>query len=139
MTDIITVKTTVNASLDDAWRAYTSSEAITRWDFASTEWHCPSAQVDLRAGGRHCARMEARDGSIGFDYEGAYETVEPERSLRLRLTDGRFVQTTFESTDAGTVMRTVFDPDHAAPADMQRAGGQAILDNDAEFVARGAA
>lgn len=133
MTVPITVETTVNAPPADVWRAYGSPEAITQWNFASPAWHCPSAQVDLRPGGRHLARMEARDGSMGFDYEGVYETVEPKRTLGLRLTDGRLVKTTFESTGGGTVVRTGVDPDEAAPADMQRAGWQAILDNYAEL------
>ncbi|XWN33617.1 MAG: SRPBCC domain-containing protein [Devosia sp.] len=138
MTETITVETVVRVPASKAWRAYTEPEAITEWNFASPDWHCPSSDVDLRPGGRHLARMEARDGSMGFDYEGVYEEIEPERSFILRLEDGRRVYTAFEPHEGGTLVRTVFDPDPAAPADMQRAGWQAILDNYSEFVERSA-
>lgn len=134
MTTKITVETLVSVSPGEAWRVYTSPDAITQWNFASPEWHCPRAVVDLRVGGRHCARMEAKDGSMGFDYEGAYEAVDAERSLILRLDDGRLVHTTFDPEADSTRVRTVFDADPGAPTDMQRDGWQAILDNYADFV-----
>ena len=105
-----------------------------QWNFASPEWHCPSAEVDLRVGGRHCARMEAKDGSMGFDYEGSYEVVLSEREIVLLLDDGRRAHTTFEAEVGGTRIETVFDADTAAPAEMQREGWQAILDNYAALV-----
>ena len=136
MTTKISVETTVPVSPAEAWAAHTSADAITQWNFASPEWHCPSADVDLRVGGRHRARMEAKDGSMGFDYEGTYNEVTPERSLILVLDDGRRVQTTFEPREDGTRVETVFDADSSAPAEMQQQGWQAILDNYARFVTR---
>ena len=134
MTQPITVETYVPVPPEQAWAAHTDADAITRWNFASPDWHCPSAEVDLRAGGRHCARMEAKDGSFGFDYEGVYETVDAPAAFVLVLGAGRRVETTFTSESRGTRVRTVFDADASAPIDMQREGWQAILDNYAAFV-----
>ncbi len=131
----ITIETHVSVPPAAAWSAYTTPDAITQWNFASPDWCCPLAQVDLRAGGRHRARMEARDGSMGFDYDGVYKSVELERGFVLILDDGRRVETTFAADATGTRVRTVFDPDTTHPAEMQRQGWQAILDNYAAYVA----
>ncbi|NJO56224.1 MAG: activator of HSP90 ATPase [Rhodospirillales bacterium] len=123
----ITIETHVPAPPDLAWRAYTAPDAITAWNFASPDWCCPSAKVDLRMGGAHCARMEVRDGSVGFDFEGVTERPDP-------ASDGRAARTTFEPVAAGTRVRTVFDPETENPAEMQRDGWQAILDSYAADV-----
>jgi uncharacterized protein YndB with AHSA1/START domain len=135
MTDAITVETRVPVSSEAAWDAYTSPEAIMQWNWASPEWCCPAAEVDLREGGRHLARMEARDGSMGFDLAGTYEEVDAPRTLTLRLDDGRRARTTFEAEGDGTRVRTTFDPEPTNPPEMQRGGWQAILDNYAAHVA----
>ena len=135
-TDPITVETLVDAPPAEAWRAYTSAEAIVRWNQATPEWHCPSAKVELREGGAHCARMEARDGSMGFDFAGIYEEVDAPCALTLRLDDGRRARTTFEPVEEGTRVTTVFDPETTHPVDMQRGGWQAILDSYRDYVAR---
>jgi uncharacterized protein YndB with AHSA1/START domain len=132
----ITIETVVPVSPMRAWEAYTSPEAITQWNQASPDWHCPSAQVDLRVGGRHCARMEARDGSFGFDYEGTYEVVDKPQTLTLRLDDDRLVRTSFTSEGSGTRVRTVFDPEASNSIELQRTGWQAILDSYAAYVSR---
>ncbi len=139
MTDQITVETHAAVPPEQAWAAYTDPDAITRWNFASSDWCCPSAQVDLREGGRHVARMEAKDGSMGFDFEGTYEEVAPHASLALRLDDGRLSRTTFDADAGGCRVRTVFDADGAHSAELQRDGWQAILDNYATYVAQQAA
>lgn len=136
MTNPITVETHVPAPPARAFAAYTDPEAITRWNFASPEWCCPSAEVDLREGGRHVARMEAKDGSMGFDFAGTYEEVAEPAALSLRLDDGRLSRTTFTADGDGTRVRTVFDADGAHPADMQRDGWQAILQSYATYVAQ---
>lgn len=136
MTRQITVETHVAAPPDRAWRAFTTPAAITEWNFATPDWCCPSAEVDLRVGGAYSARMVARDGSMGFDFAGTYDEVEPERALTLRLLDGRYARTTFETEAGGTRVRTVFDPESENPAEMQRDGWQAILDNYAAYVRR---
>ncbi len=134
MTQKITIEVHVPAPPDLAWRAFTSPEAITEWNFATPEWCCPAARVDLRVGGAYSARMEARDGTMGFDFAGTYEEVEPGRALTLRLADGRRARTTFEPEAGGTRVRTVFDPEAENPAEMQRQGWQAILDNYSAYV-----
>ncbi|QBF32638.1 SRPBCC domain-containing protein [Thalassococcus sp. S3] len=136
MTNKITIETHVVVSPEVAWDAFTSPASITQWNFASPEWCCPSAEVDLRKGGKYTARMEARDGSMGFDFSGTYDLVDPPSALILRLDDGRLAHTTFEPDMGGTRVRTVFDPDSAHPAEMQKEGWQAILDTYAAFLAR---
>ena len=134
--DQITVETVVPAPPEVAWTTYTSPEAIMQWNQATPEWHCPSAEIDLRQGGRHSARMEARDGAMGFDFAGTYEEVDAPRALTLRLDDGRRSHTTFEPEGDGTRVCTVFDPKATNPAEMQRGGWQAVLDNYRDHVAR---
>ncbi|WP_071795259.1 SRPBCC domain-containing protein [Natronohydrobacter thiooxidans] len=135
MTSPITVETLVPAAPADAWAAFTSPDAITQWNQASPDWHCPTAQVDLRPGGRHVARMEARDGSMGFDFAAIYEAVDAPNALSLRLDDGRMARTRFVSEQGGTRVTTVFDPESSHPVEMQRDGWQAILDSYAAYVA----
>lgn len=139
MTDQITIDTHVPVPPDVAWHAFTSADAITQWNFASPEWCCPSAEVDVCEGGRHLARMEARDGSMGFDFAGIYTEVVPHSALTLRLDDGRNARTTFEPEGAGTRVQTVFDPDTTHPVEMQRDGWQAILNTYAAYVAKSSA
>lgn len=134
MTDPITVEAHVPVPPEQAWAAYTDAKAVTRWNFASSDWCCPSAQIDLRVGGRHVARMEAKNGSMGFDFEGTYEEVDAPSALTLRLDDGRCARTTFEPEGGGTCVRTKFEADATQPAEMQRDGWQAILDNYATYV-----
>ncbi len=130
----LTVGTVVGAQPAEAWKAYTSPDAVKRWNHASPEWHCPSAEIDLRAGGKHHARMEARDGSMGFDFVSTYEEVDEPHALTLRLVDGRRARTTFEPAGKGTRVRTVFDPEATHPTYMQRDGWQAILNSYAAYV-----
>lgn len=134
MSHQITIETVVPATPEQAWRAFTTAEAITRWNFASPDWCCPSAQVDLRVGGTHSARMEACDGSVGFDFAGVYEEVEPYQAVTLRMDDGRAARTTFEAESSGTRVRTVFDAEAENSLELQREGWQAILDNYAAYV-----
>ncbi|MFN7025225.1 MAG: SRPBCC domain-containing protein [Pseudorhizobium sp.] len=131
----ITIETYVAVPPADAWRAFTDPVAIMQWNQASPEWHCPSVEVDLRVGGRHVARMEARDGSFGFDFEGTYDVVDAPHALTLRLDDSRRARTTFTPDGSGTRVTTVFDPERSNPVEMQRAGWQAILDSYAAFTA----
>ena len=130
----ITVETVVQAAPDEAWAAYTSPDAIVQWNQATPDWCCPSAEVDLREGGRHNARMEARDGSMGFDLAGIYEEVDAPRALTLRLEDGRRSRTVFEPDGSGTRVTTTFDPEASNPVEMQRGGWQAILDSYRGYV-----
>lgn len=134
MTTPITVETLVPVAPAAAWAAFTTPQAITQWNQASPDWHCPSAQVDLRPGGRHIARMEARDGSMGFDFAATYTEVDAPHALTLALDDGRTARTRFVPEAGGTRVTTAFDPETENPVEMQRDGWQAILDSYAAYV-----
>ena len=130
MTDqTITIEAMVAAPPERAWQAFTTPADITNWNFASDDWCCPGAEVDLRVGGRYAARMEAKDGSFGFDFEGVYEDVDPQKAVTLLLGDGRRARTTFDPVDGGTRVQTTFDPEDTNPLEMQRFGWQQILNN----------
>ena len=125
----ITIEATVNADMQTAWDCYTNPEHITKWNFADDSWHCPSAENDLRVGGQMKSRMEAKDGSFGFDFEAIYDEVKENEKIVYHLEDGRSVDITFEETGGSILIKIVFDAENENPVDMQKAGWQAILDN----------
>jgi len=127
--DPITVSAQVSCPPEAAWRYFTDPASITAWNFASPDWCCPHAQNDLRVGGAFSYRMEAKDGSMGFDYEGTFLEVEPPRRLRLALGPEREVVVEFVPNAAGTEVRQSFTPEGEFPVEQQRAGWQAIMDN----------
>lgn len=126
MTTPITVRATTTATSAQALAAFTNTAVIQRWNFATEEWCCPEATSDLRAGEAFSYTMAARDGSMSFPYAGTWEVVEDDRLVQ-RLSDGRRVEITFAATSDGTAVTQTFDPDDAAPREMQEAGWQAIL------------
>lgn len=128
----IIVTTMVQAPINTVWYHYTRPEAIMVWNTASEDWHTPSAQVDLRVGGTFCSRMEAKDGSMGFDFAGTYTAVDPPTHLAYTF-GGRVAQVYFETTEAGTSVTVSFDAEEVNDPEMQRAGWQAILDNFARY------
>lgn len=131
----ITVETLVRATPQLVWTAWTTPEHICQWNAASDDWHTTDSAVDLRVGGRFSARMEARDGSVGFDFSGCYTEVDAPRRLVYVLDDDRRVIVSFEPAAAGGVrVRETFDPDDELPLDIQRAGWQAILDRFTAYV-----
>ena len=134
MSEQIVIESLVNRPRQAVWICYNQPEHIVKWNFASEDWRCPSAEVDLRVGGRLYSRMEAKDGSFGFDFEAIYDEVLDGVLVAYTLTDGRKVKTTFEDRGAGTQVSTCFDAESANPVDMQRAGWQAILDNFTRYV-----
>lgn len=125
---MVTVETTVQAPRARVWEAYTSPADIVRWNFASDDWHCPSASSDLREGGTFTSRMEAKDGSFGFDFEGTYTKVVPQERIEYLFGD-RTASIAFTETPAGVHVRVDFEAETEHPVDMQREGWQAILDN----------
>ncbi|MCG9893863.1 MAG: SRPBCC family protein [Fimbriimonadaceae bacterium] len=133
MSERITVETVIEASPAEVWRAYTSPEDIVQWNAASDDWHTTSASVDLRPGGAFCSRMEAKDGSFGFDFAGTYTAVEEQRLIEYTMGD-RAARVEFEETGSGVRVRVHFDPDPTHPHEMQRDGWQAILDRFARHV-----
>jgi hypothetical protein len=129
----ITVSTLIAVPITEVWRAYTSPEDIVRWNAASADWHTTSASVELRVGGKFSSRMEARDGSFGFDFEGEYTLVEAPHRLEYRFGD-RQADVEFTDTPSGVTVMVSFDPESEHPEDAQREGWQSILDNFARHV-----
>jgi uncharacterized protein YndB with AHSA1/START domain len=129
----ITVETTVNAPIQDVWRAWTTPEDIKQWNAASDDWHTTDATVDLRAGGRFSSRMEAKDGSAGFDFAGTYTSVIPHKRIECTF-GGRALTVEFIQTDSGVTVRETFDAEETYPVEQQREGWQAILDRFARHV-----
>ncbi|WP_428235396.1 SRPBCC family protein [Gracilimonas sp.] len=125
----ITIKATVDADIRKVWDCWTLPEHITNWNFASDDWHCPSAENDLRPGGTYNARMEAKDGTIGFDFEGVYDEVIDQKKISYTLGDGRKVVTDFDQEEGKTKITTVFEAETELPVDMQKEGWQSILNN----------
>ena len=130
----ITVQTTINSPVERVWEAYATPADITRWNFASDDWCCPGAEADLRVGGTYKARMEAKDGSLGFDFVAIYGELQPNRALTLAMADGRKAWTTFALEDGKTEVTTTFDAETQNPVEMQRDGWQAILNNFKAYV-----
>lgn len=130
----ITVETLVNAQLDQVWNAWNNPEDIKRWNSAHESWHTTKSTVDLREGGTFRSRMEAKDGSAGFDFEGTYTRVEPKKAIEYRMADGREVQVEFADGPDGVLVKQTFDAESENPAEMQREGWQAIQDNFGRYV-----
>lgn len=133
-TNVITVETIVQAPVKKIWEYWTSPEHIIQWNNASDEWHTPKATNDLREGGNFVYRMEARDGSMGFDFGGVYNTVNPYESIVYTLGDDRKVQIVFSSEDGFTKVSERFDAESENSLELQKAGWQAILDNFKKYV-----
>lgn len=129
----IVVTTRVLAPLAEVWRAYTSPEDIQAWNTASPDWHTTAASVDLRPGGAFCSRMEAKDGSFGFDFAGTYTEVVPQRRIAYTFGD-RVGEVDFADGADGVTVTVTFDSETTHSEAQQREGWQAILDNFARHV-----
>jgi uncharacterized protein YndB with AHSA1/START domain len=132
----ITVETVVNAPLQNIWNAWNNPDDIIQWNSPHETWHTTRSTVDLREGGKFGARMEAKDGSAGFEFEGVYTRVVPNKIIDFRMSDGREVNVEFVEGNGGVLVRETFDAESENPAEMQRAGWQAILDNFGRHVTR---
>jgi len=131
----ITVETTVTAPMKEVWRAYTTPADIKQWNAASDDWHTTSASVDLRVGGAFSSRMEARDGSMGFDFAGTYTKIVQHKLIEYAFGD-RAAQVEFTDSPQGVKLRVTFDSESTHSIEQQRQGWQAILNNFAGHVAR---
>lgn len=129
----ITVEVTVDAPIQKVWDAYVTPEDIVRWNAASDDWHTTSSSVDLRPGGKFSSRMEAKDGSEGFDFEGEYTDIVTHELIEYAF-GGRTATITFNQVSAGVRVSVSFDAEDQNAAELQRAGWQAILDNFARHV-----
>jgi uncharacterized protein YndB with AHSA1/START domain len=130
----IAIETVIKASLSSVWNAWSNPEDIKQWNAASDDWHTTRSTVDLREGGKFLSRMEAKDGSMGFDFEGTYTRIVPHKIIEYRMSDGREVEVEFVERADNILVKTVFDAETENPPEMQRAGWQAILDNFGRYV-----
>jgi uncharacterized protein YndB with AHSA1/START domain len=129
----ITVSTAIAAPISDVWRLYNSPEDIKVWNTASPDWHTTSSMVDLRAGGKFSSRMEAKDGSFGFDFAGEYTRVEAPRLIEYKFGE-RIGQVEFFEGPAGVTVKVTFDAEETHSEEQQRSGWQAILESFARHV-----
>lgn len=130
----ITIETLVKADLHAVWAAWNNPEDITQWNAASEDWHTTRSTVELREGGKFSSRMEARDGSAGFDFEGTYTRIVPQETIEYRLGDGRDVTVEFIESADGVLVRETFEAESQMSPEYQRRGWQAILENFARHV-----
>ena len=128
-TTTIKVEATINAPIEKVWKLWTLPEHITKWNNASDDWHTPHAENDLRTGGKFLSRMEAKDGSFGFDFNGVYDKIITNQLIVYTLEDGRKVKIDFSAN--GKEMRVIetFEPENENSHELQRSGWQAILNN----------
>src|SRR5688572_29454052 len=115
----ITVETVVNAPLNQVWDAWNNPADIKQWNTAQDDWHTTKSTVDLREGGKFTARMEAKDGSAGFDFEGTYTRVAPKKAIEYRMSDGREVKVEFVERGAGVLVKETFDTENENPPELQ--------------------
>lgn len=127
--ETITINTTVNAPIENVWKCFNEPEHIKRWNNASEDWHTPAAENDLRPGGRFNYRMEAKDGSFGFDFCGTYDEVKLYEIVDYTLDDDRKVKVTFVGDGNKTEVTESFEAEATNSLELQRAGWQSILDN----------
>jgi uncharacterized protein YndB with AHSA1/START domain len=126
---VITIEAIVNAPIETIWKTWTEPQHITKWNHASDDWHSPRAENDLRVGGKFLTRMEAKDGSFGFDFGGTYNEVKPNELIVYTIGDGRKVNVAFTKGGNATKITTSFEAENTNPVEMQKGGWQAILNN----------
>ncbi len=122
-----------NISKEKVWEFYVNPKHIVNWNFAGDDWHCPKAEVDLKIGGRFSFRMEAKDGSFGFDFWGVYDEIIPQEKIRYTIGDGRKAEVRFTERNEDTAVEIDFEPEKTNPEDMQQQGWQAILNHFKEY------
>lgn len=125
----ITIETKIARDIQPVWEAWNDPRDIVQWNAASDDWHTPRSEVDLRVGGRMCSRMEAKDGSMGFDFEATFTRIEPHRLIEYVMPDQRVVSIRFEPEDSGVRIVQTFDAEDTFSPEQQQQGWQAILDN----------
>ena len=131
---LVTVETKIQAPVEKVWRFWTEPKHLIKWNNASEDWHTTRAENDVREGGRFLSRMEAKDGSMGFDFSGKYNKVRPNKLLEYILDDGREVRVSFVSNGNLTTVTETFEAEQENALEMQRTGWQAILNNFKDYV-----
>jgi uncharacterized protein YndB with AHSA1/START domain len=132
--EVLTAETTILAPIEKVWDMWTDPKHIVRWNNASDDWHTPHAENDVRPGGKFLWRMEARDGSMGFDFNGEYNKVEPQKFLEYTLGDGRKVQVSFFPDGDKTMVTENFEPEDINSLELQKEGWQSIMTNFRNYV-----
>lgn len=126
---VITIEAIVNSQIDKIWKFWTSPEHIVKWNHASDDWHTTAATNDLKVGGKFSSRMEAKDGSFGFDFWGTYDEIILNKKIAYTLGDERKVNVTFTKKDNGVEIISKFEAENENPVEMQKEGWQMILNN----------
>lgn len=130
----ITIETTVNKPVQIVWQYWNEPEHIVKWNYASEDWHTTKASNNLKIGGKFSSRMEAKDGSIGFDFEGIYEEIVENQLISYKLDDDRCVTVTFENNGNSTKIVETFDAESENSLELQRQGWQSILNHFKKYV-----
>ena len=130
----ITVEAIANAPVEKVWKAWNAPSDIVQWNTPDPSWHTPSSENDLRVGGKFKNRMEAKDGSFGFDFEGTYDKVEPDQEISYTMGDGRQATNLFTEQDGKTTIQTTFDAETQNDPEFQKQGWQSILNNFVKYV-----
>lgn len=130
----ISVHVSINAPIEQVWKHWTTPEDVTEWNFASPDWHTPKATIDLRPGGKFLHRMEAKDGSMGFDFEGTFDEVAVNKHIHITLGDKRTVNIVFKTIGTHTELMETFEAENENPIELQQQGWQEILLNFKRFV-----
>lgn len=125
----VTIEATVNAPVDKVWKLWNGPEHIMKWNTASPDWHTTKSEVDLKPGGKFSSRMEAKDGSFGFDFAGVYDAVKTNEQIDYTMGDDRKVNNIFSSQGGNTKVVVTFDAENENPIEMQQGGWQAILNS----------
>ncbi len=126
---VITVEATVSAPVDKVWDNYNNPDHVTKWNFAADDWQCPWAKSDFRVGGEFTSRMEAKDGSFGFEFGATYTEIETNKRISYVMADGRKCTVSFLPIGNTTHVVVVFDAESQNPVELQKGGWQAILNN----------
>lgn len=127
--EVITIETTINAPMEKVWEYFSLPKHIMQWNSASNDWFTPKSENDFQEGGKFVNRMEAKDGSMGFDFTGTYDKIIPNEHIAYTISDGRHVTIDFAPQGEGTKMTESFEAETSNPAEVQKHGWQSILDN----------
>lgn len=130
----IIVASKLNAPINKVWDFWTNPAHVMNWNFATSDWHCPSATNNLVEGGEFHYTMAAKDNSMSFDFWGTYQKIEIEKNIEIILGDGRKMKINFEKLGNETIVKEAFEPEQQNPVEMQQAGWQMILDNFKKYV-----
>ncbi|RZK58820.1 MAG: ATPase [Pedobacter sp.] len=130
----VTVEATINAPVEKVWKVWNTPSDIIKWNTPDPSWHTPSSENDLRVGGKFKNRMEAKDGSFGFDFEGIYDSVELDKEITYTMGDGRQATTLFSEQDGKTHVTTTFDTETQNDPEFQKQGWQSILNSFVRYV-----